>query len=101
MDSQDVPAAMTPTQPIAPLGMPLLPRILFWIQVGLIGAFIIVFPIPMISEDTFFYFKIAENLAAGLGSTFHGYTPTNGYHPLWLLLVTAIQIVIQNHALLP
>ena len=40
-------------------------------------------------DDAFYYFEIARNLAAGKFSTFDGgITRTNGYHPVWLLLVT-------------
>lgn len=41
-------------------------------------------------DDVFYYFKIAENVANGLGSTFDGINPTNGFQPLWLVLSTAI-----------
>ncbi|MCC5952340.1 MAG: hypothetical protein JJU45_09620 [Acidimicrobiia bacterium] len=37
-------------------------------------------------DDAFYYFGIARNLAEGAGSTFDGINPTNGYHPMWLLL---------------
>ena len=40
-------------------------------------------------DDSFYYFRIARNLAAGHFSTLDGgITQTNGYHPLWLLLIT-------------
>ena len=40
-------------------------------------------------DDSFYYFQIARNLAEGQFSTFDGgITRTNGYHPLWLLLIT-------------
>ena len=40
-------------------------------------------------DDAFYYFQIAYHLAGGEFSTFDGgLTRTNGYHPLWLLLVT-------------
>ena len=40
-------------------------------------------------DDAFYYFEIARNMAAGKFSTFDGgITRTNGYHPVWLLLVT-------------
>ena len=42
-----------------------------------------------IVDDAFYYFQIARNLAEGEFSTFDGgITRTNGYHPLWLLLIT-------------
>jgi hypothetical protein len=42
------------------------------------------------NDDAYYYFEIARNLAAGRGSTFDGIEPTNGYHPLWLLLLTPV-----------
>ena len=40
-------------------------------------------------DDSFYYFQIAYYLAEGKFSTFDGgITRTNGYHPLWLLLIT-------------
>ena len=39
-------------------------------------------------DDSFYYFQIAYHLAEGKFSTFDGLTRTNGYHPLWLLLIT-------------
>ncbi len=40
-------------------------------------------------DDAFYYFQIAHNLADGQFSTFDGgITRTNGYHPLWLWLIT-------------
>ena len=40
-------------------------------------------------DDSFYYFQIAYNLSQGKFSTFDGgVTQTNGYHPVWLLLIT-------------
>ena len=41
-------------------------------------------------DDTYYYFGVARNLAHGLGSSFDGIDATNGYHPLWLLMLTPI-----------
>jgi hypothetical protein len=41
-------------------------------------------------DDAFFYLKTAQNLASGLGSTFDGINRTNGFHPLYLWLLTLI-----------
>ncbi len=38
-----------------------------------------------LSDDAFYYFKIARNIARGSGCTFDGLVATNGYHPLWTL----------------
>ena len=41
------------------------------------------------TDDSFYYFKIAQHLAEGKFSTFDGgITRTNGYHPVWMLLIT-------------
>ena len=41
------------------------------------------------ADDAFYYFQIAYNLSQGKFSTFDGgVTQTNGYHPVWLLLIT-------------
>ncbi len=37
----------------------------------------------MIGDDAFYYLQIAFNWSRGLGSTFDGIRPTNGYQPLW------------------
>lgn len=44
----------------------------------------------VVADDAFYYFTIARNLAAGHGATFDGLAPTNGFHPLWLLLLTPV-----------
>jgi hypothetical protein len=41
------------------------------------------------ADDFFYYLQIAHNLAEHGRSSFDGTTLTNGYHPLWLLVVTA------------
>jgi hypothetical protein len=38
----------------------------------------------MTVDDTYYYLKTALNVSRGLGSTFDGVNPTDGYHPLWL-----------------
>jgi hypothetical protein len=41
-------------------------------------------PDHFFQDDSYFYLQIASNIVKGEGSTFHGITPTNGYHPLWM-----------------
>ncbi|MEX1071668.1 MAG: hypothetical protein WEC37_03490 [Anaerolineales bacterium] len=53
------------------------------------------------SDDGFYYFQVARNLAAGNGFTFDGLNPTNGFHPLWLFLITPIFAFAQIDLLLP
>ena len=53
------------------------------------------------SDDAFYYFQIAHNLAEGKFSTFDGgITRTNGYHPLWLFLITPFYWVFDKEAAL-
>ena len=47
-------------------------------------------PFALTFDDAFYYFGIARNVAHGHGSTFDGINPTNGYHPLWMLIVGAV-----------
>lgn len=54
--------------------------------------------IGMLHDDAYFYLGVARHLAAGHGSTFNGIEPTNGYHPLWLLLVTALARVTSDRS---
>ena len=52
-------------------------------------------------DDSFYYFQIARNLAEGKFSTFDGgITRTNGYHPIWLLLITPFYWVFDKEAAL-
>ncbi len=52
-------------------------------------------------DDSFYYFQIARNLAEGKFSTFDGgITRTNGYHPLWLFLITPFYWVFDKEAVL-
>ncbi len=44
----------------------------------------------LVFDDSFYYGEIARRLACGEGSTFDGIHPTNGYHPLWMVLCTAV-----------
>ena len=48
-------------------------------------------------EDDFFYYaKIAKNIAANRGATFNGLVTTNGYHPLWLVLLATFARVFHS-----
>ena len=44
----------------------------------------------VVPDDSFYYFVIGRNIAAGLGSTFDRIAPTDGYHPLWMVPVAII-----------
>ena len=51
-------------------------------------------------DDSFYYFQVASRMAAGEFSTFDGITRTNGYHPLWLFLITPFYWVLDKTAAL-
>jgi len=50
----------------------------------------LMFLINFAHDDSFYYLKIAKNISEGYGSTFDQITITNGYHPLWLLILTPL-----------
>jgi hypothetical protein len=43
-----------------------------------------------VEDDFYYYLKVARNVSDGRGSTFNGITRTNGYHPLYLLVISTI-----------
>jgi hypothetical protein len=49
--------------------------------------FLVTYRLP---DDAMYYFTIARNLASGKGISFDGVDPTNGFHPLWLFVITPI-----------
>ncbi len=48
------------------------------------------------ADDSFYYLRIAQNIARGEGSTFDGFSVTNGYHPLWQLICIPLSIIGGN-----
>lgn len=51
-------------------------------------------------DDAFYYFKTAQNIVAGHGVTFDGTGPTNGFHPLWMLLLLPLFAVSHGDGIL-
>ncbi len=43
-----------------------------------------------LTDDAFYYFKVAQNISEGQGITFDRIAPTNGFHPLWMLVCIPI-----------
>lgn len=41
-------------------------------------------------DDNFYYFQVARNLGAGGGFTFDGVHRTNGFHPLWAIVLAPL-----------
>jgi hypothetical protein len=52
------------------------------------------------SDDAFYYFKIAENISSGHNVTFDGENLTNGFHPLWLVVLTFLSFFTDDKVLL-
>jgi hypothetical protein len=52
-------------------------------------------------DDAFYYLRIASNVVHGRGLTFDGAAPTNGFHPLYLLLLLPIVALSGGNLALP
>ncbi|MEO6694032.1 MAG: hypothetical protein ABIO41_02400 [Ignavibacteria bacterium] len=46
------------------------------------------------NDDSFFYIKTSYNFSIGAGSTFDLVNMTNGYHPLWFLILSCYFFII-------
>jgi hypothetical protein len=85
------------------------PRVLrFAWSAALLLAICVVFTIAamgghsFITDDVFFYLRIADSIVRGQGSSFNGVLPTNGFHPLWELVCVLERLLAgdRNHAFL-
>ena len=52
-------------------------------------------------DDAYYYFKVAQNISEGHGSTFDGINRTNGYHPLWMAINVPIFALARFDLVLP
>ncbi len=52
-------------------------------------------------DDAYYYFKVAQNISEGHGSTFDGINLANGYHPLWMLVCIPIFALARFDLVLP
>jgi hypothetical protein len=64
--------------------------LVYWASVGRIER------VSMLEDDAFYYFGVARNIGEGHGSTFAGAIMTNGYHPLWLLVLVPVTWVARS-----
>jgi hypothetical protein len=53
------------------------------------------------TDDAFYYFKTAQNIVEGQGVSFDGIARTNGYHPLWLMVLLPIFTLAKYDLILP
>ncbi len=54
-----------------------------------------------LTDDAFYYFKTAQNIVEGNGITFDGLSPTNGFHPLWMLICLPVFVFARINLYLP
>ncbi|GEM_PF-214969 len=54
-----------------------------------------------IRDDAYYYFKVAQNISEGHGSTMDGINLSNGYHPLWMLVCIPIFSLARFDLILP
>ena len=52
-------------------------------------------------DDAYYYFKVAQNISEGYGSSFDKINLTNGYHPLWMLICIPIFALARFDVILP
>jgi len=52
-------------------------------------------------DDSFYAFQIARNIAHGVGATFDGVHATNGFQPLYVLLLVPLYWIAGDNATLP
>jgi hypothetical protein len=53
------------------------------------------------TDDAFYYFKTAQNIVEGQGVTFDGIARSNGFHPLWMILLLPIFTLARFDLILP
>ena len=53
------------------------------------------------TDDAFYYFVTARNIAEGKGITFDGISTTNGFHPLWMLICVPVFSLAKTDIYLP
>ena len=53
------------------------------------------------SDDSYYYFKTAQNIVSGKGITFDGINPTNGFHPLWMAICVPVFYLTRVNLFLP
>ncbi|MDK2982112.1 MAG: hypothetical protein PWQ55_2459 [Chloroflexota bacterium] len=54
-----------------------------------------------VTDDAFYYFKVAQNISEGQGITFDTLAPTNGFHPLWMLVCIPVFALARFDLYLP
>src|SRR4051794_27098867 len=78
---------------------------LFWIGLSSVCAVWLgvvwgwdVAPVTLTVDDAFYALQTARHIAQGHGPTFDGWQPTNGFHPLWEMLLVPLAALLGAHA---
>ncbi len=82
---------MTKALGLVPIGL------LALVSLSFIGMVIFYPPLVWVDtllDDAYYYLGVARNISLGHGSTFVQPFETNGYHPLWLLILTGMSYLI-------
>ena len=57
--------------------------------------------VTFLPDDPFYYFQLASNFISGKGSSIDGIHVTNGYHPLWMLVISPFFLLKSVNPILP
>ena len=74
--------------------------VVFMVIAVVISVFLLInaFGVQMV-DDGYYYLEIARNISCGNGFTFDGINRTNGFHPLWQVMLVPIFLVTQSKVL--
>ena len=53
------------------------------------------YTVDLVFDDAYYYLQNAYNIANGSGSSFDGIIPTNGYQPLWMAILAALETALR------
>ena len=56
--------------------------------------------VTLTTDDAFYYMNIASNITQGHGATFDGINKTNGFHPLWQIMLIPVYWLIPSDRVL-
>ncbi|MCC6803026.1 MAG: glycosyltransferase family 39 protein [Anaerolineae bacterium] len=74
---------------------PVFIAVLVFLSAALPRLLIVAQPIPTqldkaLPDDAYYYFLTARNIVSGRGASIDGLNPSNGWHPLWMIVNTAV-----------
>jgi hypothetical protein len=57
--------------------------------------------VRFVPDDSFYYFQLASNIISGHGSSMDGIHITNGYHPLWPIMISPLFLLKSIDPIIP